>query len=224
MNTEQIIKEYYRPGTKLYDIFMDHAESVTKKSIKIALGITHLNPDISFIEEAAMLHDIGIFMTWSPSIGCTGEHPYVCHGFLGRKLLDALGLPRHGLVCERHTGAGITAENIRDNDLPLPCRDMVPVTIEEEIICFADKFYSKKPKWAGLEKSVKKIMKEMIKLDQQSCAKQLNSDEKCNLCTKSDFETKADFYKESGSAYIYQSVNKSHSERFSGWLKKFTIK
>ena len=169
MDTEYIIKQYYKSGTKLYDIFMDHAELVTKKSIDIALRIHHLNleiaPDIKFIEEAAMLHDIGIFMTDSPSIHCMGKHHYVCHGYLGRELLDSLGFPRHGLVSEHHTGTGITAENIIINNLPLPCRDMLPITIEEEIICFADKFYSKKSKSAGKEKCIEQVMENMKKFD-----------------------------------------------------------
>ncbi|SLM32564.1 conserved hypothetical protein [Desulfamplus magnetovallimortis] len=193
MNIDDIIKEFYTPGTPLYDIFMDHAELVTRKSLAVAervkrnsesLKPAHLtgnekasdfniskavSPDMLFIEEAAMLHDIGIFMTHSPSIHCMGEHPYICHGFLGRKLLENIApdgsLSRHALVCERHTGAGITAENIKSNALPLPCRDMVPETIEEQIICFADKFYSKKPEQAGVEKKAEQIVEELLCLD-----------------------------------------------------------
>lgn len=207
MDPKYIIRQYYTPGTKLYDIFMDHAERVTQKSIDIGLRINCLNQDTTsntisdtkFIEEAAMLHDIGIFMTNSPSIYCMGDHPYVCHGFLGRELLDSIGFPRHGLVSERHTGAGITAENIRLNALPLPCRDMVPVTIEEEIICFADKFYSKKSKWAGVEKSLDQIMEDMQKIDRY------NNSDQSHVDHLSDYS------------------NKTHAERFSGWIKKFLI-
>ncbi len=168
----KIIETYYRPGTPLYDIFMDHAEKVTQKSLITAERVAHLNPDMAFIEAAAMLHDIGIFMTHSPAIHCTGEHPYICHGVLGRQLLesielsiDSMDLSRHALVCERHTGAGITVENIRTNRLPLPERDLVPVTLEEEIICFADKFYSKKPSRRGMEKDLMEVTAEMFKLD-----------------------------------------------------------
>ena len=169
MNIDNIIKNYYHPGTPLYDIFMGHASCVTQKSLEIAHRVIHLNPDTAFIEEAAMLHDIGIFMTHSPAIHCMGDYPYICHGFLGRELLDALGrdLSRHALVCERHTGTGITADSIKNNALlfkNFPCRDMVPVTLEEEIICFADKFYSKKQEEAGIEKSVDKVAGEMFKL------------------------------------------------------------
>ena len=53
------------------------------------------------------------------------------------------GLPRHALVAERHTGTGLTLKQILERDLPVPHRDMVPVSVEEKIICFADKFYSK---------------------------------------------------------------------------------
>ena len=53
------------------------------------------------------------------------------------------GYPKHALVCERHTGTGIGLDQIIADDLPLPKRDLYPITTEEVIICFADKFYSK---------------------------------------------------------------------------------
>lgn len=43
------------------------------------------------------------------------------------------GLPRHALACERHTGAGITREEVAAQDLPLPRdRDYLPITLEEK--------------------------------------------------------------------------------------------
>lgn len=50
---------------------------------------------------------------------------------------------RYARVCERHTGAGLTLDDIVSQDLPLPHQDMQPETIEEKLICYADKFYSK---------------------------------------------------------------------------------
>jgi uncharacterized protein len=104
-----------------------------------------------------MLHDIGIFRTDSPVLGCHGSEPYIRHGVLGREILDALGYPRHGLVCERHVGVGISAADVRRWGLPLPERDMRPVSIEEEIVCYADKFFSKDGGGASSEKSVAEI-------------------------------------------------------------------
>jgi uncharacterized protein len=165
MDTQEIINAHYRPGTDLYDLFMRHAQLVTEKSLEVAGNVPHLNPDMAFIQEAAMLHDIGIFMTHAPAIHCRGSHAYVCHGFLGRKLLDDMGFPRHGLVSERHTGAGITLDNITSNHLPLPHRNMVPVTLEEQIICVADKFYSKSPDRAGYEGTVEEIIDSLSKIE-----------------------------------------------------------
>lgn len=90
-----------------------------------------------------MLHDIGIFRCNAPDICCTGPLPYICHGVEGRKILEAEGLPRHALVCERHTGAGLTVADIESQHLPLPRRDMTPQSLEEKLICYADKFFSK---------------------------------------------------------------------------------
>lgn len=46
-------------------------------------------------------------------------------------------------ICERHTGTGLTRQTIIERGLPDPQQDLLPETIEEQIICYADKFYSK---------------------------------------------------------------------------------
>ena len=102
-----------------------------------------IQADRKFVEEAALLHDIGVYKTYAPEIACFGSLPYICHGYLGADLLREEGYGRHALVCERHTGAGISLRDIVDKELPLPRRDMLPVSIEEQLICFADKFFSK---------------------------------------------------------------------------------
>jgi uncharacterized protein len=160
---KDIIRAVYEPGSLAYDIFMAHAVAVTRKAVAVARRVPHLNPDIAFIQEAAMLHDIGICFTNAPSIGCTGVYPYVCHGYLGRELLEDRGLYRHALVCERHVGAGLSAAEIRGRGLPLPERDMLPESIEEEIICFADKFFSKKNNELDKELPISGVVRELEK-------------------------------------------------------------
>lgn len=90
-----------------------------------------------------MLHDIGICQTDAPGIYCHGTHPYICHGILGAAMLRAEGFERHARVCERHTGAGLSLHDIVGQNLPLPHQDFLPVTLEEQLICYADKFFSK---------------------------------------------------------------------------------
>ena len=61
----------------------------------------------------------------------------------GPNLTSVTGVPRHARVCERHTGAGITKAQIIAQNLPLPQQDFLPETMEEKVICYADKFFSK---------------------------------------------------------------------------------
>lgn len=150
----RIIEKYYKKDSKAYGFLVEHSDAVAKKSLEIAKNVPELNPDLRFIEEAAMLHDIGIFLVKAPRIGCFGDKEYVCHGYLGREILDSEGLPKHALVCERHVGVGISVEEIERRSLPLPKRNMLPISIEEEIICFADKFHSKS---SDKEKSIEDI-------------------------------------------------------------------
>lgn len=113
----------------------------------LAVELNSRLPDplpVSDVEEAAMIHDIGICLTDAPSIGCFGKAPYIAHGVLGAELLRKEGYSgRLVRVAERHTGAGLTADDIRSQHLPLPERDMLPETMLEKLICYADKFYSK---------------------------------------------------------------------------------
>ena len=128
-----------------------------------------LNLDLTFIEEAAMLHDIGIFMTDADGIFCFGKYPYICHGYLGSELVAREGYLRHALVCERHTGAGLSLKAIMERDLPVPHREMIPISLEEQIICFADKFYSKTK--LDKEKSVEKARKSIEKHGEEGLAR-----------------------------------------------------
>lgn len=108
-----------------------------------------------------MLHDIGIIATRAPEIECHGDLPYICHGVEGRKMLEAEGLPHHALVAERHTGVGISRAEIIENDFPVPRRDMLAVSLEEQIISWADLFYGKDNIWC--ERSESKIKERLAK-------------------------------------------------------------
>ena len=143
MNPLAIIDKYYLSDSPLRHILLKHSRSVADKALSIVANHPELNVDADFVEESALLHDIGIFRTDADGICCFGTEPYICHGFIGAELLRAEGMPRHAWVCERHTGTGLTLQQILDFNWPLPHRDMQPISIEEQIVCFADKFFSK---------------------------------------------------------------------------------
>jgi uncharacterized protein len=161
MDATHIIKKYYTEGSELYKILLTHSLSVANKALEIAQMHPELTIDKTFVYESAMLHDIGIFLTNAPKAQCFGEYRYICHGYLGAEIMRNEGFDKHALVCERHTGSGLTKEEIIQNNLPIPHRDMIPESLEEKLVCFADKFYSKsKPE---REKSIDKIRKSLSK-------------------------------------------------------------
>lgn len=104
MDALAIINKYYPEDNELKHILLTHSRSVADKALWIAGKHPELNLDKQFLEEAAMLHDIGIFMTDADGICCFGSYSYICHGYLGADLMRKEGFPRHALVCERHTG------------------------------------------------------------------------------------------------------------------------
>lgn len=143
MDYALIIDKYYKDFPGLRDILVRHSRAVADKALAIADAHPELLLDRNFIVEAAMVHDIGIVKTDAPDIKCFGTEPYIRHGVLGAEIMRAEGFPRHARVCERHTGAGLSLKEITEQNLPLPHADLLPETLEEKVICYADKFFSK---------------------------------------------------------------------------------
>ena len=171
MDTLRIINKYYRKNPKAKRILLIHANQVSKKAFLIARDYemkAGKKVDKQFLKEAAMLHDIGMIETDAPKIFCHGKCPYIMHGVLGAAILRREGknigknLERHAKVCERHVGVGLTRKEIEKARLPLPKRDMIPLSVEEKIICIADKFFSKRANRLGKEYSLNHMREEIM--------------------------------------------------------------
>lgn len=165
IDCKALIEKYCAGNLELQHILLTHSRQVADR----ALAILSIHPewvttgevDPVFVEEAALLHDIGVVLCEAPRIHCLGNHAYIEHGYLGAEILRQEGLPKHASVAERHTGTGITLEQILRESLPLPLQDYSPRTLEEKLICYADKFYSKTH--LGEDKPMSKIRQHMWK-------------------------------------------------------------
>lgn len=152
MNALEIIRHFYPEDTPLRRLLILHSTQVRDKALLI-LGNSELhdmNIDIQLVNEGALLHDIGIMMCNAPGILCEGKEPYLLHGTIGARMLreygeeQGLDMEPYARICERHTGAGLSRDDIRRQNLPLPQdQDYLPETFEEQLVCLADKFYSK---------------------------------------------------------------------------------
>jgi uncharacterized protein len=142
-------------------LIVAHALAVAGLAGKIADKCGLSESDSLFVEQASLLHDVGVCRVHAPDIGMAGDHDYIMHGVLGREILEKEGYPLHALVCERHTGVGLTITDIVSQGLPLPHRDMTPQTLPEQIICFADLFYSKKPGKLSQQKEPQRVRRKL---------------------------------------------------------------
>lgn len=129
MDYLSLICKYYPEDDELRRVLLKHSRQVADRCLAICKKHPELPVETQFVEEAAMLHDIGIRWCNAPSIHCFGEEPYLRHGQIGAELLRKEGFERHARVCERHTGTGLPG--------------LEPETLEEQLVCYADKFYSK---------------------------------------------------------------------------------
>ncbi|KAF5060042.1 Ribonuclease Y [anaerobic digester metagenome] len=102
-----------------------HCRAVTG----LALALAGDDPlfDRSLLETGGMLHDIGRSVTHG-----------IGHAQVGARICRSLGLSEPvARIVERHTGAGLTADDCVLLGLePIDC---VPVTPEERLVAYADK-------------------------------------------------------------------------------------
>jgi len=196
MQAEKLIEKYYSGQGELLELLLRHSRDVRDKALEAARRHPELGLDTGFVAEAAMLHDIGVIFTDAPGIHCYGSAPYLYHGLLGgaliRQLAKAGEIPTdkaeaYARVCERHTGAGITAGElmkaggdswlvkgsatievgrvITAETVINTATDFFPETTEEKLICWADKFFSKsKPE---REKTTEQAIKSLAKFGQE---------------------------------------------------------
>ncbi len=140
----ELLHRKYAKSEIAYKLVYTHSQIVAEISKQIIRN-KNLNLDSNFIEVAALLHDIGAY-TYISADGIFDTSKYICHGITGSKILKKEGFDEvFCRICARHTGVGITKENILDDNLPLPLNDYLAETIEEKLIMYSDKFHSKNP-------------------------------------------------------------------------------
>lgn len=164
-----IIDAHYPRERRARHILIQHGEDVASLALEIAQALPQLQIDQAFVYEACLLHDIGIYLTHAPGIDCHGTEAYIRHGYLGAELLRALNLPRHALVAERHTGSGLSPQDIKTQGIDLPPGIYTPQNLEEELICYADKFYSKTK--LGQRKQLDRVRASMLKYGAEALAR-----------------------------------------------------
>ena len=124
--------------------------AVTKLALEIAdlLMAKGITIDLKLLEIGALLHDIGRSATHT-----------VQHAVIGAEIAKSASLPDSVIsIIRRHVGGGITTSEAEN--LGWPKGVYVPVTIEEKVVCYADKLIENGER-VPIEVTIRKLSKEM---------------------------------------------------------------
>ncbi|MGD6806395.1 MAG: HDIG domain-containing metalloprotein [Candidatus Bathyarchaeia archaeon] len=127
---------------------INHCLAVTEFALKLAhkLHDRGLKLDLQLVEAGAILHDLGRSKTHE-----------VQHSLVGAQMAQELGLPQSIVnIIKRHVGAGITDEEAEL--LGWPKDTYMPQTLEEKVVCYADKRIDH-DRVASIEEEIKKLQK-----------------------------------------------------------------
>jgi len=127
-----------------------HVEAVSDLAVDIAEAIRNRGypVNVKLVEIGALLHDIGRSKTHS-----------VHHAVAGAEIAESFGLPQQVVsIIKRHVGGGITAREAKKLGWP---RDVyIPQTVEEKIVCYADKLVEGSSR-ISIEKTIDKLSQDL---------------------------------------------------------------
>ncbi len=137
----------------LFKILLRHVQKVRQIAVQIAKQIP--DADMQLVKTGALLHDIG-------RVNCPPQDKKKSHwhGVEGGNILRGYRLEKEARIAERHLGGGIDKKEAKK--LGFPDRIYTPLTIEEKIVCYADKLveYDKK---IPIKKTIVRFEKEVGK-------------------------------------------------------------
>jgi len=120
-----------------------HSKKVSRIAVKIADELVRngFSVDLEAVERGALLHDIGRSVTHGLE-----------HGYFAGKILRKEGESEEvARIAERHVLGGISQDEAER--MGLPAKDFIPETLEEKIVCCADKL-SDRNKIGRIEKQL----------------------------------------------------------------------
>lgn len=148
---------------KWLELTFTHTEIVLKIALQFVERLKQqgINIDLNLLTKGIYLHDIGVYSCYDEDVNPDKNLPaYIMHGFIGHQIIKKEGFPEN--VCRfasTHTATGLTKEDIKREKLDVKLKDYIPVTLEEEILCFADKFHTKYPSFNTFQEQIKRLEK-----------------------------------------------------------------
>lgn len=141
--TDQQIRELHRKYAKTdadFNLLYTHCQVVEAIAMQLLDAKPQPGIDRELVHVGCMLHDIGAYDVLVDGKFVQG----VRHGTIGEEILKSEGYPETiWRFASHHTGVGLTAKDVVDQNIPIPVADYTAQTDEERLVMYADKFHSK---------------------------------------------------------------------------------
>ncbi len=144
MQIEEIHQRYAQNDT-VFNLVYEHCQIVAEIAAWI---VKHKKLDIQpdLLEAACLLHDIGTYALFDSNGRTDNEHNYKQHAIFGAALVIEEGYDtRIADIIRTHVLMGLTKNEIVEGGFGMPRNDYMPLTLEARLLCYADRFHSKRP-------------------------------------------------------------------------------
>ncbi len=146
--TKEQIKEVhkrYAQNDFVFNLVFGHCKIVSEIA-KWCVENKNLTVDKNLLEAGCLLHDIGTYALFDEK-GLNGnEHNYKQHAIFGAALVVEEGFDsRIADMIRTHVLMGLSKDEIIKSGFGMPQKDYFPATLEARLLCYADRFHSKKP-------------------------------------------------------------------------------
>lgn len=133
----------YAPNQDVFHLVFIHCQIVSEIAVQLSRNCS-TQIDVERVKIGCLLHDVGVYPLFDKNGLEKDKKRYITHGILGEEILKNEGYDEeYCRFASHHTGVGITKQQITKRRLPLPLKDYVAESTEEELVMYADKFHSK---------------------------------------------------------------------------------
>jgi uncharacterized protein len=166
MITIQRIEELHRkyaPNDQVYELVYGHCQIVNEIAQWCVGNISGTeNVDTELLATAALLHDIGTYILFNEGGRVENKRLYPLHAILSAKIIADEGIDTNvASLVETHILLGLSKQEIIEKPWPLPARDYIPKSIEGELLCYADRFHSKKPTFNAYDNFLARLKEDL---------------------------------------------------------------
>lgn len=160
----EAVHRRYAQNDLVYEIVYGHCQIVAEIA-DWCVQTKGLDVNKELLAAGCLLHDIGTYVLFDANgQGGTNEHNYKQHAIFGAALALEEGFDsRIADMIRTHVLMGLSREEIVQMGFGMPQNDYLPSSLEARLLCYADRFHSKKPVFNAYEPFLERLSKGLPK-------------------------------------------------------------